>query len=40
MRSHRVVLNMYQRQVERVKKVHVTLHEDLQFDYEEAIENL
>ncbi len=40
MRSHRVVLNMYQRQVERIKKVHAGLHEDLQFDYEEAVENL
>jgi hypothetical protein len=40
MRSHRVVLNMYLRQKERIKKVHSMLHEDLQFDYEEAIENL
>lgn len=40
MRSHRVVLNMYLRQKERIKKVHSSLHEDLQFDYDEAIENL
>jgi hypothetical protein len=40
MRSHRVVLNMYLRQKERIKKVHSSLHEDLQFDYEEAIEQL
>ena len=40
MRSHRVVLNMYLRQKERIKKVYSLLHEDLQFDYEDAIENL
>lgn len=40
MRAHRVILNMYLRQVERIKKVHSTLHEDLQFDYEDDIELL
>lgn len=40
MRSHRVVLNMYLRQKERITKVYSSLHEDLQFDYEEAIEQL
>ncbi len=40
LRSSRVVLNMYQRRVERIKKVLSMLHEDLQFDYEEAVENL
>lgn len=40
MRSHRVVLNMYLRQKERIRKVYEMLHEDLQFDYEEAIEQL
>ena len=40
MRSHRVVLNMYQRQVERVKKVLAMLHEDLQFDYQDEVDNL
>jgi hypothetical protein len=40
MRSHRVILNMYNRQVERINKVLSMLHEDLQFDYEEAVENL
>ena len=40
LRSSRVILNMYQRRVERVRKVLSILHEDLQFDYEEAIENL
>ncbi len=39
-RSHRVVLNMYLRQKERIRKVHSMLHEDLQFDYEEAIGKL
>jgi hypothetical protein len=40
MRSHRVILNMYLRQVERIKKVHSALHEDLQYDYEEEINSL
>lgn len=40
MRSHRVILNMYIRQVERIKKVHSGLHEDLQYDYEEEINEL
>lgn len=40
MRSHRVILNMYLRQVERIKKIHSALHEDLQYDFQEALENL
>ena len=40
LRSSRVVLNMYQRRVERIKKVLAMLHEDLQFDYRETVENL
>ncbi len=40
LRSSRVVLNMYERRVERIKKVLSMLHEDLQFDYEEAVELL
>ena len=40
MRYHRVIQNMYWRQAERIKKVHATLHEDLQFDYEEEISRL
>lgn len=40
MRAHRVILNMYLRQVERIKKVHSGLHEDLQYDYEEEINEL
>lgn len=39
-RSSRVVLNLYQRQVDRVYKVLSMLHEDLQFDYEEAVKEL
>lgn len=40
MRSSRVVLNLYQRQVDRIQKVLSMLHEDLQFDYEEAVNDL
>lgn len=40
MRSSRVILNMYERRVERINKVYSMLHEDLQYDYEEAVENL
>lgn len=40
MSSHKVILNMYLRQKERIKKVLSQLHEDLQFDYQEQIENL
>lgn len=39
-RSRGVIFNIYQRRVERVKKVLSLLHEDLQFDYEEAVEEL
>lgn len=39
-RSSRVVLNLYERQVDRIRKVLSMLHEDLQFDYEEAVEQL
>ena len=39
-RSRRVIFNIYQRRVERIKKVLSLLHEDLQFDYEEAVEDL
>lgn len=40
MRSSRVVLNLYERQVERIHKVLSMLHEDLQFDYEDAVKEL
>lgn len=39
-RSRRVIFNIYQRRVERIKKVLSLLHEDLQFDYEEAVKDL
>jgi hypothetical protein len=40
LRSSRVVFNMYERRVQRIKKVLSMLHEDLQFDYEDAVEKL
>ncbi|MCF6333709.1 MAG: hypothetical protein L3J11_10540 [Draconibacterium sp.] len=40
MRSSRVVLNMYERQVNRIQKILSMLHEDLQFDYEDAVNEL
>ncbi len=39
-RHNRVILNMYWRQVDRIIKVHSSLHEDLQFDYEDDIKML
>lgn len=39
-RSHPVIVNIYLRQVERIKKTLKTLHEDLQFDYADDIEQL
>ncbi len=39
-KSSRIVLNMYINQIKRIRKVLLMLHEDLQFDYEEDIENL
>ena len=39
-KSSRVVFNMYINQIKRIRKVLAMLHEDLQFDYEEEIENL
>ena len=39
-RSNQVIINMYNREVERIKKVVSMLHEDLQFDYEEDINEL
>ena len=38
--SSRVVLNLYKRQVERIRKILSALHEDLQYDYQEAVDNL
>lgn len=39
-RSSRVVSNLYERQVTRINKVLSMLHEDLQFDFEEAVSGL
>ena len=39
-KANRVVFNMYLTQVKRINKVISQLHEDLQFDYREALENL
>jgi len=39
-KSNRVVFNMYIIQVKRIQKVISLLHEDLQYDYREALENL
>ena len=39
-RTQPVLWNLYQRQVARIHKALKTLHEDLRYDYEEAIEEL
>ena len=39
-RNNLVIKNMYLRQVQRIKKTVLTLHEDLQFDYAEAVDLL
>lgn len=39
-KSSRVVFNMYINQVKRIQKVISMLHEDLQFDFREELENL
>ncbi len=39
-KSSRVVFNMYINQIKRINKVLAMLHEDLQFDYREEVENL
>ena len=38
--SSRVLLNMYQRQILQIRNVYSNLHEDFQFDYEEAVKKL
>lgn len=38
--SSTVLSNLYQRQVDKIKKAIVTLHEDLQFDYEKELQPL
>ncbi|MCK5729821.1 MAG: hypothetical protein KAH68_02020 [Draconibacterium sp.] len=39
-KSSRVVFNLYINQIKRINKVLAMLHEDLQFDYRDEIENL
>jgi hypothetical protein len=38
--TNSVLSNLYQRQIQRIKKALLTLHEDLQYDYKEDIESL
>lgn len=38
--NHAVLLNIYLRQVQKIKKTLSTLHEDLQFDYGEELKGL
>ncbi|HEX2934486.1 MAG TPA: hypothetical protein VHO72_03965 [Bacteroidales bacterium] len=40
MRSSTALANLYQRQIEKIKKALDTLHEDLQYDYKEDIASL
>jgi hypothetical protein len=40
LKNNRVLFNMYQRQVQLIRTAHSKLHEDLQYDYEEAVEKL
>lgn len=35
-----VISNLYQRQIQRIKKALSTLHEDMQYDYNEDLESL
>jgi membrane-anchored protein YejM (alkaline phosphatase superfamily) len=39
-KSSRVIFNMYINQIKRINKVLSMLHEDIQFDYREEVENL
>jgi hypothetical protein len=38
--SSKVLLNMYQSQVEKIRKMTAAMHEDLQYDYSKVLENL
>lgn len=38
--SSKVLFNIYTRQIEKIKKVISTLHEDLQYDYMQLLKNL
>ncbi|MHC1703563.1 MAG: hypothetical protein AB9846_06615 [Tenuifilaceae bacterium] len=39
-RNNTVISNLFQRQIQRIKKALSTLHEDLQFDYQDDLESL
>lgn len=39
-KSSRVIFNMYINQIKRINKVLSMLHEDIQYDYREEVENL
>lgn len=39
-KSNTVLLNIYQREVEKIKKTISQLHEDLQYDYAKELEQL
>ncbi len=38
--NSKVLLNLYQRQIDNIRKAQLKLHEDLQYDYEESIAKL
>lgn len=40
LKNNRVLFNIYQRQVQLIRTVWSNLHEDLQYDYEEAVKKL
>lgn len=40
LKNNRVLFNMYQRQVQLIQNAYSKLHEDLQYDYEEAVKKL
>jgi len=40
LKNNRVLFNMYQRQVQLIHNANSKLHEDLQYDYEEAVKKL
>ena len=39
-RRHTQLLNLYERQIQKIEKAISTLHEDLQYDYTKAVEDL
>src|ERR1017187_9962588 len=39
-RRHTQLLNLYERQIQKIEKAISSLHEDLQYDYKKAVEDL